>query len=247
MGVPNFTEGSLISYEIGDPSVPKRLGNWGPGSPISYENGDPRVPIFTWHWVPYDTGGRSNPLPDLIYSIPKRTKLSTIFMVKTGSNFIVYLWSKLSFLLSSWFFHVQTYKFSWSQNILVTNFLVNLHSIPMPFHSNFMLNSVPFQQHFMVQWQSRPTCTRSQPRLPAYHRYHLSVHWDTYDTFKGNKFIAAHWLEGILPWQQSSYIAFIWQLVCRCIVFIMGVIHLRGSTIIGYPLCILPYTKLIQG
>ena len=29
--------------------------------------------------------------------------------------------------------------------------------------------------------------------------------------------------------------------------FIMGVIRLRGSTIIGFPLCTLPYTKLIQG
>ena len=113
-------------------------------------------------------------------------------MVKTGSNFIVkhlFLWSKLSFLLSRLIFHVQAYKFSWSRNILVTNFLVNLHSIPTPFHSNFMLNSVPFQQHFMVshdfvvQWQSRPTCTRSQPRLPAYHRYRLSVHWEQLQYF----------------------------------------------------------------
>ena len=40
MGVPNFMEGSLISYEIGDPRVPKILGNWGPGSLTSYENGD---------------------------------------------------------------------------------------------------------------------------------------------------------------------------------------------------------------
>ena len=52
MGVPNFMEGSLISYEIGDPRVPKILGNWGPGSLTSYENGDPGspfwgVPIFT--------------------------------------------------------------------------------------------------------------------------------------------------------------------------------------------------------
>ena len=52
MGVPNFMEGSLIPYEIGDPGVPKILENWGPGSPISYENGDPGfpfggVPIFT--------------------------------------------------------------------------------------------------------------------------------------------------------------------------------------------------------
>ena len=30
MGVPNFMEGSLIPYEIGDPGVPKILGNWGP-------------------------------------------------------------------------------------------------------------------------------------------------------------------------------------------------------------------------
>ena len=52
MGVPNLMEGSLISYEIGDPGVPKILGNWGPVSLTSYENGDPGtpfwgVPIFT--------------------------------------------------------------------------------------------------------------------------------------------------------------------------------------------------------
>ena len=45
MGVPNFMEGSLISYEIGDPRVPKILGNWGPGSLTSYENGDPGSPF----------------------------------------------------------------------------------------------------------------------------------------------------------------------------------------------------------
>ena len=45
MGVPNFMEGSLTSYEIGDPRVPKILGNWGPGSLTSYENG-PGVPIL---------------------------------------------------------------------------------------------------------------------------------------------------------------------------------------------------------
>ena len=39
-------EGSLIPYEIGDPGVPKILGNWGPGSPISYENGDPGSPVW---------------------------------------------------------------------------------------------------------------------------------------------------------------------------------------------------------
>ena len=46
MGVPNFMEGSLISYEIGDPRVPKILGNWGPGSLTSYENGDPGSPFW---------------------------------------------------------------------------------------------------------------------------------------------------------------------------------------------------------
>ena len=45
-----------ISYEIGDPRVPKIIGNWGPRSLISYENGNPGspfwgVPIFTWHWL----------------------------------------------------------------------------------------------------------------------------------------------------------------------------------------------------
>ena len=29
MGVPDFMEGSLTSYKIGDPRVPKILGNWG--------------------------------------------------------------------------------------------------------------------------------------------------------------------------------------------------------------------------
>ena len=46
MGVPNFMEGSLISYEIGDPMVPKILLNWGPRSLISYKNGDPWSPFW---------------------------------------------------------------------------------------------------------------------------------------------------------------------------------------------------------
>ena len=68
-GVPNFMEGSLISYEIGDPGVTKILGNWGPGPPISYENGDPgpqfHMKMGTWgpHFggFPFslDTGRRS--------------------------------------------------------------------------------------------------------------------------------------------------------------------------------------------
>ena len=41
----NFMEGSLTSYEIGDPRVPKILGNWGPRSLTSYENGDPGSPF----------------------------------------------------------------------------------------------------------------------------------------------------------------------------------------------------------
>ena len=55
MGVPNFMEGSLISYEIGDPGVPKILGNWGPGFPISYENGDPGSPFWGGPGVPIFT------------------------------------------------------------------------------------------------------------------------------------------------------------------------------------------------
>ena len=43
-------EGSLISYEIGDPMVPKIVLNWGPRSLISYKNGDPGSPFS------YDTG-----------------------------------------------------------------------------------------------------------------------------------------------------------------------------------------------
>ena len=39
-------EGSLISYEIGDPRVPKILENWGPGSLSLYKNGDPGSPFW---------------------------------------------------------------------------------------------------------------------------------------------------------------------------------------------------------
>ena len=57
------------------------------------------------------------------------------------------------------------HEISWSQN-----FLVNLHSIPMPkFHAQ--LRSIPTAFH--GQWQSRPTWTRSQPRLAAYHQCRL--------------------------------------------------------------------------
>ena len=61
------------------------------------------------------------------------------------------------FCCQNWFLNVQTYKFSRSRNILVTKFLGQspFHSnakfsCSTLFHSNFMLNSVPFQQHFMV-------------------------------------------------------------------------------------------------
>ena len=46
MGVPNFMEGSLISYEIGDPMVPPKIFNWGSRSLISYKNGDPGSPFW---------------------------------------------------------------------------------------------------------------------------------------------------------------------------------------------------------
>ena len=46
IGIPNFKEGSLISYEIGDPRVPKILRNWGSRSLTSYENGDSGSPFW---------------------------------------------------------------------------------------------------------------------------------------------------------------------------------------------------------
>ena len=55
MGVPDFMEVSLISYKIGDPRVPKILGNWGPGFLISYENGT-RGPHFGGSPFSHDTG-----------------------------------------------------------------------------------------------------------------------------------------------------------------------------------------------
>ena len=66
MGVPDFMEGSLISYKIGDPRVPKILENWGPGSLILYENGDPRVPKILGNWGPgslilYENGDPGSP------------------------------------------------------------------------------------------------------------------------------------------------------------------------------------------
>ena len=62
------------------------------------------------------------------YGIPKQTKLSTIFMVKTRS--------KLKF------FVLRSCKVSWSQN-----FLVSLHSIPMTtFHTKISCSKpVPFK------------------------------------------------------------------------------------------------------
>ena len=81
------------------------------------------------------------------------------------------------------------HKISWSQN-----FLINLHSIPMPkiscptlFHSIFMLNSVPFQQHFMVSHDFMVSDSLDLPHVPApevshafvaYLWYRLSVHWE---------------------------------------------------------------------
>ena len=70
-----------------------------------------------------------------------------------------FLWSKLSFLLSKLIFLMfrPTNFLVRSQNILVIKFLGQspFHSnakisCSTLFHSNFMLNSVPFQQHFMV-------------------------------------------------------------------------------------------------
>ena len=41
MGVPDFMEGSLILYGIGDPRVSKILEIGNPGPLTSYKNGDP--------------------------------------------------------------------------------------------------------------------------------------------------------------------------------------------------------------
>ena len=91
----------------------------------------------------------------------------------------IFLWSKtLIFLVKTDFLMFRPTNFLVrSQNIVVTNFLVTKFLSQSPFHSNakiscstlfhsnFMLNSVPFQQHFMVSHdctvsgQSRSTCT----------------------------------------------------------------------------------------
>ena len=95
------------------------------------------------------------------------------------------------FCCQNWFFNVQTYKFSCQ----ITKYLGHKisWSISIPFQcQNFMLNPIPFQFYaqlrsiptaFHGQWQSRSTCTRSQPRLPAYLRCRLSVHWEQLQYF----------------------------------------------------------------
>ena len=81
------------------------------------------------------------------YGNPKWTKLWTIFIVKTSSNFMVkhsFLCSKLSFLLSKLiFFNVQIL-----QIFLVTKYICHKisRSTSIPFQwQNFMLNHIPFQ------------------------------------------------------------------------------------------------------
>ena len=95
-----------------------------------------------------------------------------------------------NFCCQNWFFNVQTYKFSWSRNIFVTKFLgqspvqcQNFMLNPLLFQFYAQLCSIPTafrgQSRFHGQWQSRPTCTRSQPRLAA---YLWCVHWASYNT-----------------------------------------------------------------
>ena len=109
----------------------------------------------------------------------------------------IFLWSKtLIFVVKTDFLMFRPTNFLVrSQNILVTKFLGHKisWSISIPFQcQNFMLNPIPFQFYaqlrsiptaFHGQWQSRSTCTRSQPRLPAYLRYRLSVHWEQLQYF----------------------------------------------------------------
>ena len=103
---------------------------------------------------------------------------------------------KTHFCCQNWFFNVQTYKFYCQ----ITKYLGRKisWSISTPFQcQNFMLNPIPFQfcaqlrsiptvfygqSRFHGQWQSRSTCTRSQPRLPAYLRY-LGVYWEQLQYF----------------------------------------------------------------
>ena len=91
-----------------------------------------------------------------VYGIPKRTKLSTIFMVKTGSNFMV---KYLFFMVKTLIFVVKTdFLMFRPTNFLVRsqNILVNLHSIPMPkFHAQPysipILCSTPFHSN-SISW-----------------------------------------------------------------------------------------------
>ena len=85
-GVPNFMEGSLISCEIGDPRVPKILGNWGPRSLISYDNGDPGSPFL----------GMGSP-----FSLHTRIQLKTAICLHTQQPFnpLVRSFSELGLLI----------------------------------------------------------------------------------------------------------------------------------------------------
>ena len=125
-------------------------------------------------------------------------------MVKTGSNFMVeyiFLWSKtLIFVVKTDFLMFRPTNFLVrSQNILVTkylghkiswsqNFLVNLHSIPMPKfnaqpYSIPILCSTPFHSN-SISWSVTVSIyLRTQPRLPAYLRCRLSVHWEQLQYF----------------------------------------------------------------
>ena len=86
-GVPNFTEGSLILYKIGDPRVPKILENWGSGSPISCENGDQGSPFWG---APFslDTGTATAipavPLPPALDSMPSISHAGKVGMPHGG-------------------------------------------------------------------------------------------------------------------------------------------------------------------
>ena len=105
MGVPNFIEGSLISYESGDPRVPKILWNWGPGPLISYENRDPGSsfsletgpPPPTMHLqlkvpslVPRPFEGRRK---GLVYTVCTCAKFTEIFLVHNSQITTATTWS----------------------------------------------------------------------------------------------------------------------------------------------------------
>ena len=93
------------------------------------------------------------------------------------------------FCCQNWFFNVQTYKFSCQitkylgQSPFHSNAKISCSTL---FHSNFMLNSVPFQQHFMVSHDFMVSDSLDLPAPDVSHAFLLNfgVVW----VFIGNSY-----------------------------------------------------------